>query len=183
VSVFENDDGKRMVEEEHVAKFLAAYEVVTGTILSVVSAGESPDFICVRESGETVGVELARSPHNREQAVYDRIWTDRTISAFDLLAAVWGMISDKARKRQLPHWRTPKTTILVIELLDYGFDSLDWANDASLADDFADTGFLEIWISDHSTIEAYGQVRLIGLFPPELYGLRHQPALEGKPFG
>jgi len=105
------------------------------------------------------------------------------MSAHDLLAAVHVIVADKQRKRQSVHWRTPDSTVLVIELLDYTFDSLTWMQDRSFSSDYADTGFLEIWLADFSTMEAYGEVRLIGLYPPEFWGVHHQPALEGKPYG
>ena len=172
-----------MVEEEHLLRFLEAHAKVTGVSMKVVSNGESPDFICTRPSGERVGIELARSPHDHNDALWDRIWTDRAMSAHDLLAAVHVIVADKQRKRQSVHWRTPDSTVLVIELLDYTFDSLTWMQDRSFSSDYADTGFLEIWLADFSTMEAYGEVRLIGLYPPEFWGVHHQPALEGKPYG
>ena len=105
------------------------------------------------------------------------------MSAYDLLDAVNIIIADKECKRQSTHWRTPDSTILVIELLDYKFDSLAWTNENSFFSDYADTGFLEIWLADYSTLEAYGEVRLIGLYPPTFRGVHHQPAFEGKPYG
>jgi len=179
----DRDLGKKMVEEEHLLRFLEAHAKVTGVSMKVVSNGESPDFICTRPSGERVGIELARSPHDHNDALWDRIGTDRAMSAHDLLAAVHVIVADKQRKRQSVHWRTPDSTVLVIELLDYTFDSLTWMQDRSFSSDYADTGFLEIWLADFSTMEAYGEVRLIGLYPPEFWGVHHQPALEGKPHG
>ena len=161
-------------------QFLDAYEAVTGITLSLRGRGESPDFVCTRPSGEPVGVELARSPHDYETRLDDRIWTDRTLPSFDLLASVASIVATKEGKRQSNHWRS---TILVVELLDYSFDSLAWTSDTSLADDFSDTGFLEIWLADHSTVEPFGEIRLIGLYPPRIFGIHSQPALEGKPYG
>lgn len=175
--------GKKMVEEQHLSCFLDAYSTVTGTHLTFASSGESPDFICARPSGELVGVELARSPHDHERTADDRIWGDGTMESYDLLDAIGGMITAKQRKRESPHWRTPNNTILVIELLNYHFDSLRWTEDSSLSGDYADAGFIEIWLADHSTLEAFGEVRLIGLYPPHFWGLHPQPALEGKPYG
>ncbi|MEO6788944.1 MAG: hypothetical protein ABI318_22710 [Chthoniobacteraceae bacterium] len=175
--------GKKMVEEQHLSYFLGAYRTVTGIGLTVSSNGESPDFICARTSGELVGVELARSPHNHQLAVNDRIWTDRTMESYDLLGAITGIITAKERKRRSPHWRTPHNTILVIELLDYSFKSLYWTDDSSLSDDYSDAGFIEIWLSDHSTLEPFGVVRLIGLYPRHFWGVHPRSALEGKPYG
>ncbi len=138
---------------------------------------------CVPVSGELVGVELARSPHDHELAVHDRIWTDRTMESYDLLDAISVIITAKERKRLSPHWRTPNNTILVIVLLDYSFDSLRWTEDSSLSDDYASAGFTEVWLADHSTLEAFGEVRLIGLYPSRFWDIHPQPALEGKPYG
>src|SRR5438445_217122 len=179
----DRDLGKKMVEEEHLLRFLEAHAKVTGVSMGAVSNGESPDFICSRPSGERVGIELARSPHDYNRVVWDRTWTDRVLSAHDLLAAVQVIVADKQQKRQSVHWRTPHSTILVIELLDYTFDSLSWAQHSSFSSDYADAGFLEIWLADFSTMEAYDEVRLIGLYPPELSGVHYQAALDGKPYG
>jgi hypothetical protein len=175
----DNDLGKKLVEEEHLLQFLDAYDTVTGVALTIHSRRESPDFICAYPSGELVGVELARSPHDYEMAVHDRIWTDRTLSSFDLLASISSILATKEHKRQSRHW---PNTILVVQLLDYRFGSLAWTFDSSRADDFSDTGFHEIWLADHSTFEPFGELRLIGLYPSRIFGIHHQSALEGKPY-
>jgi hypothetical protein len=176
----DDDLGKKLVEEEHLVQFLDAYQTTTGVALTIQSRSESPDFICAYPSGELVGVELARSPHDYEMRVHDRIWTDRSLPAFDLLASVGSMVATKEHKRQSRGW---PSTILVVELLDYSFECLAWTSDSSLTDDFSDTGFREIWVADHSTVEQFSEVRLIGLHPSSVFGLHHQPALEGKPYG
>ena len=179
----DNNFGKKLVEEEHLRRFFEAYAIVTGISMNAISNGESPDFICARPTGELVGVELARSPHDYHSAVWDRIWTDKTMPTHNLLAAVNQIIENKARKRQSAHWRTPDNTILVVELHDYKFDSLAWFRDGSFADNYKDAGFAEIWLADYSTLEAYGEVRLIGLYPSKFWGVHRQPALDGKPYG
>jgi hypothetical protein len=176
----DNDLGKKLVEEEHLLQFLDAYEGAIGVALTVRNRSETPDFICAYPSGELIGVELARSAHNYEMRINDRIWTDRVLSSFDFLASVGSIVATKEQKRRFQGW---PNTILVVESLDYSFESLAWAADNSLADDFSDTGFHEIWLADHSTIEAFGEIRLIGLCPSSIFGLHDQPALEGKPYG
>jgi hypothetical protein len=176
----DDDLGKKLVEEEHLLRFLDAYETVTGAALTIQSWGESPDFTCAYESGELVGIELARSPHDYEMRVYDRIWTACSLPSFDLLWSISSMIAVKEHKRRSQDW---PSTILVVELLDYRFESLNWTSDNSLGDDFSDTGFREIWLADYSTVEPFGQIRLIGLHPSSVFGLHHQPALAGKPYG
>jgi hypothetical protein len=90
------------------------------------------------------------------------------------------MVATKEHKRRWGGW---PSTILVVELLDYSFESWAWTTDSSVADDFSDTGFREIWLADYSTVEQFGEIRLIGLYPSSVFGLHHQPALEGKPYG
>jgi len=50
----------------------------------------------------------------------------------------------------------------------------------AFADDFSDTGFHEVWLADHFYSRAIREVRLIGLYPLRVFGIHHQPALEGK---
>ena len=37
-------------------------------------------------------------------------------------------------------------------------------------DDYTEAGFAEIWIADHSTIDAFGRVELFGLHPERIAG-------------
>lgn len=180
VIVMSDDLGKKLVEEEHLLQFLDAYETATGIALTIRTHAESPDFICAYPSGEYIGIELTRTAHDYEMCVHDRIWTDRTLSSFDLLASVASIVATKEYKRRAQGW---PITILVIELLDYSFESLAWTSDRSLVADFSETGFREIWLADHSTLEPFRAVRLIGLYPSRIFGLHRRPSLEGKPYG
>jgi hypothetical protein len=47
---------------------------------------------------------------------------------------------------------------------------------------FSHSGFLEIWILDHSSIEAFGEVTAIGLYPASIWGIRGQDYLWGVPY-
>lgn len=182
-SMSDSQLGKKMVEEEHLYRFLSAYEEVTGEALTLICGGERPDFICERASGRRVGIELTRPRHNYEMAQWDRIWApDRTMDTCDLISAIYDIVRDKSAKLSEPDWRLPTSTILVVELIDYTFRWPALA-DGIESDDFADTGFEEIWLSDNSTIEAFGGVRLIGLYPATICGTHQQSSLEGKPFG
>ena len=171
-----------MLEEEQILQFLEAYEVVTGIELRVVSRGERPDFVCAYSNGETVGVELSGSSHDYEMRIFDRIWNDRILASHDLLDAIFGTIRLKSTKLSPADWRTRKT-ILVVQSMDYAFESFAWAKDTTLSEECAEFGFEEIWIADYSTLEPYGQLRLIGLYPNHHFGLHHQPAMGGKPYG
>lgn len=176
--------GQKMVEDEQLSDFLEAYEEVTGQALTVLAGGESPDFICERPTGERVGVELTRPHHDYEMARWDRIWAvDRAMHGYGLLEAVHSIVAKKARKRSARGWRLPDNTILVVQLVDYNFGSFRWFADECLADDFESAGFTEVWLADRTELDAYGTVRLIGLYPKSIWGTHHQPSFDQKPYG
>jgi hypothetical protein len=176
--------GKKMVEEEDLKRFLEAYEEVTGEALKIIDGGERPDFIAVRTTGEQVGIELTRTPHDYEMAQWDRIFgTIHPMNDFDVLDTVHCIVDQKAKKRAEGNWRLPSNTILVIKLIDYTFMFPGWFEKKCLADDYADAGFSEVWLADHTQLDAYGAVRLIGLYPRRIWGLHHQPSFLQKPYG
>ncbi|HWV99662.1 MAG TPA: hypothetical protein VNZ64_08230 [Candidatus Acidoferrum sp.] len=176
--------GQKMIEEEELAHFLEAYEEITGQALEVVEGAESPDFICRRPTGELVGVELTRSPHDYQMAQRDRIWAESmAMDTYSLLEAIHRIVAKKAKKRALSGWRLPENAMLVVKLVDYSFGSLRWFSEKRLATDFAAAGFAEIWVADHTEIDAYGTARLIGLYPEEVWGTHYQDAFYRKPYG
>lgn len=176
--------GQRMVEEEDLGLFLEAYEEVTGEALRVLARGERPDFICARPMGERVGVELTRPHHDYHTARWDRMFgVIHASNDFDLLDAVSGIVAQKSRKRMSSDWRLRNNTILVIKLVDYAFLSPEWFSEECLADDYASAGFAEIWLADHTELDAYGAARLIGLHPERIWGTHHQPSFHQKPYG
>jgi hypothetical protein len=176
--------GQKMVEDEQLSDFLEAYEDVTGEALTVVGGGESPDFICERENGERVGIELTRPHDDYEMARWDRIWAvEHSMNDHDLLDAIHSIVAKKARKRAGVGWRLADNTILLVQLVDYTFASFGWFARECLADDFGDAGFAEIWLSDRTELDAFGTVRLIGLYPRRVWGTHYQDAFHRKPYG
>jgi hypothetical protein len=176
--------GQKMVEGDQLTDFLEAYEEVTGETLAVVEGGERPDFICERETSERVGVELTRPHHDHEMAKRDAIWAiSRAMNTFELLDAVHSIVAKKARLRSGEGWRLPGNTILVVQLCDYTFDSVRWFDQECLADDFESAGFAEIWLADRTELDAYGEVRLIGLYPESHWGIHFQDGFHRKPYG
>jgi hypothetical protein len=175
--------GKKLAEEGDLIRFLEVYEVVTGEKLVLSRQSERPDFICIRPTDEIVGVELTRPPHDYDLAVWNHIRGSDRKATYDLLESISRIITEKERKRRSPDWELRDNTILVVQLIDYTFESYQWTDNTSLAADFSNTGFVEIWLADYSTLEPFRQVRLIGLHPSRFWGTHHQPALEGKPFG
>src|SRR5271157_4122896 len=56
----DNEMGKRMEENEHLALFLDAYQRATGEQCPTMYGSETPDFIGTDEEGQTVGIELTK---------------------------------------------------------------------------------------------------------------------------
>lgn len=173
---------KKAAEEERLTRFLDAYCEVTGMRLVVIDSGERPDFVCAPPDASTIGIELTRSPHDYEGKNHDKVWGDGTMDHHDLLAAIHDIVTTKSLKLKEADWRTDQT-ILVVFLEDYTFDSYEWIKTAGIESDFAECGFMQIWLADCSTIEPFNAVRLIGLHPQDVWGLHQQPSLDGKPFG
>ena len=49
---------KKETEQEVLEYFLDAYKYVTGELIEIIDADERPDFICTRENGNSVGIEI-----------------------------------------------------------------------------------------------------------------------------
>ena len=50
-------------------------------------------------------------------------------------------------------------------------------------DDFRSYGFDEIWIADYTGLEAYGDIELFCLYPPEWWGFYERENPGRKPYG
>ena len=166
-------------EREFLQLFISARESATRERLEIIRSSEAPDFFCATPNGMIVGVEHTKIAYAEEiNGIMGIRQEDRQIDNFELFWATHVAVSKKAQKRQRPHWQTPDSTILVLDMVQ-GYRIQDWPNDSSLSDEFADFGFLEIWLSDHSSIEAFGEVTLLGVYPPSIWGLNGQGYLFG----
>jgi hypothetical protein len=169
-------------ERQELLCFLRAREFATGERLILKYESESPDFVCERADGTLVGVEHTKIDYNPERTeileaagMYDP-WYDN----IGLFWACAEAIKRKEAKRKKPHWKLAQATILVLDLLDR-FRFEDWPTNDSIFDSLGSTGFLEIWISDHASIEDHGEVTAIGIFPKSIWGIRGQGYLWGPP--
>jgi hypothetical protein len=170
-------------EREHLEYFLAARASATGEKLSLVAESEAPDFVCSRPYGELVGIEHTRIEYDPERTeILESCGANN--GELDNFAVFWAAaraIAFKESKRRKSHWKHPAATILVLDLPEaYRFE--DWPADSSMADNFSNSGFIEVWISDHSSIEAYGEVTAIGLYPASIWGTQGQGYLWGVPY-
>jgi len=172
----------KQMERKDLNYFLRARESATGEKLTFQRDSESPDFICTKPSGDVVGIEHMKIEHNPEHKEFledCRRW-DCEIDNFAVFWAAGLALIKKEEKRTKPHWNVPDATILVLDLkLHCRIE--EWPEDSSYAEEFDESGFIEVWISDHSSIETHGEVTAIGLYPKSIWGIRGQDYLWAPP--
>ena len=169
-------------EHEQLTHFCEAYREATGQRLRKVRKSERPDFICQREDGSLVGVEFTLITRDPESSQWDSIlngveYMDGDDAVFHIQAAV----ATKASKRSEPDWKLPNSSILVLSTPDCPISDMEHFLDAYCRGEFDDFGFTEIWLADHSEMEAYGAIELFCLFPTERWGRYARD--RGKPYG
>lgn len=174
---------ERIEETEQFVHFRDAYEEVTGEVLEGVRKSERPDFICRRPDGTLVGVEFTLVMRDRETSFWEDIINGtRFMNCGDAVIAVGAAIWRKARKLTEPDWQLPQSSILVVSIPDSPLSEIGCRFDSSLRHEFAEAGFSEIWLADHSGMEAFGCIELYGLVPERWCGY-HNLHAGRKPFG
>lgn len=180
----DSDLGKKMGEEEDVYLFTTEYEAVTGRALEIVSPYERPDFLCSRGREPRLGLEIVRvmeDPLYRrdQELLYGEAEVDPVGTAIALQEAIY----HKDKKRASAGWRCPGRTILVVQLMDAPIEDVARYLDNQILDELHDTGFLEIWVADHTVVDPYGTVQLMGIKPRRWRGV-HKHRFHGtKPYG
>ncbi len=163
--------------------FLEAYQHATGDTFLSASAGESPDFICVRSDETVVGVELTKVIRDPAVARADRILEGKLqMGLNEAVKAISVLIVKKERARRERYVLRVPSSILVLQLMDRELDGFVSFLDG-LESDFEDQGFAEIWLADYSGLEAYGDIELFGLFPRDTWGYHQRPWPDRKPYG
>ena len=176
--------GKKEIEREDLHSFIEAYKWVTSELLTEHSMNECPDFICARSNGQKVGLELTKVMIDPESAQWDRILNNKyEQDPGDTMDRISGLLADKENKRSKNYGQWTDNTILVLQLYDCSLSSLKGFITDDLQRDFTENGFVEVWLADYTGIEAYRNIELFGLFPPEWWGYHQRENPCQKPFG
>lgn len=174
---------RKEAEQESLDYFLEAYEKVTGETLEVLEATERPDFICMRETGIRVGIELVKVRRGHPNDIqWDWIIEKRDFMlrehALEMIQAVG---ADKEEKRRESDWKLPEATILLIELWDVPLAHIAFSITPTVLPDLYSTCFEEIWLADFTSLDAYDNVELFCVRPEDWAGY-HRRGLQ-KPYG
>jgi len=181
--ILANDDAKKMVERDSLGPFLEEYAYVTGDHLTLVAAGERPDFLCEKR-GRRYGLEVVRAM----QTPVPRSWGvsldgDSHLHGLDAAILVQETVYKKDQKRASSGWQYQKSTILVIQLIGSDGEEMAEYLDNQLMNEMAGTGFREIWIADFSLMEPHGTIQLIGVKPRRWRGAHRHRFHGAKPYG
>jgi len=183
MSEYPNEQVKKEAEQQALYYFLDAYESVTGETLEVLEPTERPDFICVRQNGEQVGVELAKVRRGHPN---DILW-DKIIEKQDFMSVehasemIQQVVNEKEEKRSEPDWKLPEAAILIIELRDIPLADIEGCISEAVLPDIFSNGFEEIWVADLSEQEAYDNVEVFCIRPEKWRGY-HSRGIQ-KPYG
>jgi hypothetical protein len=176
--------GKKEMERIDLDYFIEAYDWTTKENLTEVRSAECPDFICTRSRGEKVGVELVRVMRDPEDAQFDRIVEKKyEAEPQEILDRIFELIEKKDKTRSINYGRWADKTILILGLFDCSFWSLRPFLTKDIQEDFANHGFIEMWLADNTGVEAYRNIELFGLFPAKWWGYHQRKDPDRKPYG
>jgi hypothetical protein len=173
------DSTKKIVESIELEHFLEAYEWTTSERLRLVESRERPDFVCARQNGSRVGLELVKVTDPELKSVRETLHGVYSMEAGEAIDLVLAAIERKESKRQEKDWLYPDDAILVVQLMDCGISSMKYLLENS---EYGPHGFREIWVADYAGLVPFGMVELFGLHPPDWWG-HHGRYAGRKPFG
>lgn len=174
---------QKEIEERHLNYFLDSYYCATGERLQIREATERPDFLCKRENGIAVGIELTQIVRNPDDARCEKILEGRQfMSLEEALERLQYQTLRKNEKRAENDWKLSSRTILVLQLMDIPLRIAAPIISENTLPDMKDTNFVEVWMADFTTVERFDEVELYAFKHPELSGLQNIIDHE-KPYG
>ena len=167
----------RKIEEKlYLDHFIQAYEYVTGENIEIIIERESPDFVCKRQDGTLVGVELTSIMRDPEKEFYETtILKKEFINICDVIEMAYFRAKKKADKKEKDKWPLNNNTILIISISECPVYELQDYIDEINYEEFSLLGFSEIWLADFTEFKSYGDVELFGLFSRKWCGYHPRP--------
>jgi hypothetical protein len=170
-------------EAERLAYFLDEYLNITGERIEIIEIAERPDFICSKENGCKIGIELTMITRGDPQIIqYDRIIDKKDfMSPEQAIDMIQQSAILKENKRSKGDWKLPDSNILLIELTDIPLNWIQALISPKFCPDLYSTGFMEVWIADFTGIEAYDNLETYCVQSKEWAG--YYPRQMQKPYG
>lgn len=179
----DQEELKKNKEYRTFQYFSEAYERITGKEFISIDPLERPDFLCKKENGKIVGVELTQVRRGHPEIFdWDRIINNREhMEVDDALEVIQQIVDEKENKRKEADWKYSDSSMLIIEFNDIPLDLIQKHFNRDMVPDIYQTGFCEIWIVDLTGLEAFGDVELFCLKPEHYAGYYPRPFQ--KPYG
>jgi len=175
--------GKKEAEAHDLDLFLREHLRITGIVTRSVCPRERPDFEVAREDG-TFGLELTQVVESPDEHFAREVLSGRDeMRVADASDTIQEAIYQKEEKRKSRDWGFPMSTILVVQLRGCSGEDVFRYWDDTIIEEVSATGFVEIWLCDHSPVEPYGTVKLTGVKPIFWLGVHPHPRRGSKPYG
>lgn len=174
---------KKEAELESLHYFIEAYMSMNGQSIEVSEISERPDFICTKQDGNKIGVELVKVRRGHpNDIIFDRLIEKRDyMSLNQALIELREVVLEKERKRCESDWKFPDATMLVVEMVDIPLTEIKGYIKPDTLPDLYNTGFAELWLVDITGIDAYANVQLFCVQPDKWAGF--YPRCLQKPYG
>ena len=173
---------KKEREARDLLLFLREHERVTGLTTHIVELRERPDFEVERES-TIFGVELVQVVKSPETRFFSVIMDGHDeMSVDDASDAIQNAIYKKEKKRVSDGWSLRDSSILIIKLRQCSGEDIFRYWDDTIFEEVCSTGFVEIWLSDHTPEEPYGTVEISGIKPERWRGVHRHSLFGTKPY-
>lgn len=169
--------GKLELEREHLQLFLDAYRCATGETLGDMCGGETPDFLGYDERGRSIGIELTSLRFSPGERHLRRILTPGA-DDIDAWYELCRLVEKKQRVLLKGRWPACERKILVIAMVDASIVGIAVGTDKPKKGDFD-----EVWLADHTQIDAFGTVDLFAALHPRLSGYFATGDQGQKPYG
>lgn len=92
-------------------------------------------------------------------------------------------VYDKDRKRTSKGWAFTNDTILIVQVFGVNIRDVWHYWDETILDELRETGFVEIWLSDHAPVEPFGTVEIAGIKTEGCDGIHQHSMFGAKPYG
>ena len=174
---------KKEIERMELDPFLDAYKQTAGRSIEYCWGSENPDFICVQDNGEQIGIELTKVMRDPRDKFLEHIFFRKEEpDSYETIETIFHLIEKKEKARNKRYVNSVEDTILVLQIMDGSLDTIEPVMEG-IEEYCNGYGFKEIWLADYSGLEAYGDIELFGLYPPEIYGFYQRSCPDRKPYG